>query len=352
MITSDNELDIEELFDGEEEIESSSNLFEHWRMVVDPGQLPVRVDKFLMDHMGDTSRNRIQKAAEAGCIQANGKPVKSSYKVKAGDVLTLMLNHPKREWDIIPEDIPLSIVYEDEMLMVINKVAGMVVHPGCGNFSGTMVNAIAWHLKDSPQFDPNDPAVGLVHRIDKDTSGLLLVAKTAEAKTHLCRQFFLHTTKREYIALVWGNFDDTEGIIEGNIGRNPKDRLQMTVFPPESGIGKSAVTHYEVIERFDHVTLVKCHLETGRTHQIRTHMKYIGHTLFNDVRYGGDEIVRGERSSSYRAFIHNCFMVCPRHALHAATLGFVHPATEEEMFFTADMPDDMKTLLEKWRKRI
>ncbi len=348
----DEELDIEEFLDEEEEQTPSTELFEHWRMVADPGQMPVRIDKFLMDHMADVSRNRIQKAAEAGCIQVNDKPVKSNYKVKPHDVVTLMLDRPKRDWEIIPEDIPIDIVYEDESLMVVDKPAGLVVHPGCGNFSGTLVNAITWHLKDDPRFDPNDPSVGLVHRIDKDTSGLLLVAKTPEAKTHLCKQFFDHTTEREYIALVWGNFDENGGTIEGNIARNPKDRMQMAVFPPDSGIGKSAVTHYEVVERFDHVTLVKCHLETGRTHQIRVHMKHIGHTLFNDVRYGGDEIVRGERSSSYKAFIHNCFTVCPRHALHAATLGFVHPATGEKMFFTAELPNDMNALLEKWRKRI
>ncbi len=352
MTMIDEELDIEEFLDEEEVQTPSAELFEHWRMVADPGQMPVRIDKFLMDHMADVSRNRIQKAAEAGCIQVNDKPVKSNYKVKPGDVVTLMLDRPKRDWEIVPENIPIDIVYEDESLMVVDKPAGLVVHPGCGNFSGTLVNAIAWHLKDDPKFDPNDPSVGLVHRIDKDTSGLLLVAKTPEAKTHLCKQFFDHTTEREYIALVWGNFDENGGTIEGNIARNPKDRMQMAVFPPDSGIGKSAVTHYEVVERFDHVTLVKCHLETGRTHQIRCHMKHLGHTLFNDVRYGGDEIVRGERSSSYKAFIHNCFTVCPRHALHAATLGFVHPATGEKMFFTAEMPNDMKALLEKWRKRI
>ncbi len=351
MTTNDYELDIEELFDEGEEQTPSGELFEHWRMVADPGQMPTRIDKFLMDHMADVSRNRIQKAAEAGCIQANGKPVKSNYKVKPGDVVTLMLDRPKRDWEIVPEDIPINIVYEDKSLMVVDKPAGLVVHPGCGNFSGTLVNAIAWHLKDDPTFDPNDPSVGLVHRIDKDTSGLLLIAKTPEAKTHLCKQFFDHTTEREYVALVWGNFDEDEGTVEGNIGRNPKDRMLMAVFPPDSGVGKPAVTHYEVVERFDHVTLVKCHLETGRTHQIRVHMKHLGHTLFNDVKYGGDEIVRGERSSSYKAFINNCYKVCPRHALHAATLGFVHPVTGEKMFFTADMPDDMKELIGKWRKR-
>lgn len=323
---------------------------EHWRIVADKGQSPMRIDKFLMDHLGDTSRNRIQKAAEAGCIRVDGKPVKSNYKVKPLQVVTLVLDRPKRDWEIIPEDIPLDIVYEDEELMVVNKPAGMVVHPGCGNYSGTLVNALAWHMKDTPSFDPNDPTVGLVHRIDKDTSGLLVIAKTAEAKTHLCHQFFVKSTKRQYDALVWGNFAEDEGRIEGNIGRNPKDRLQMAVFPPDSEIGKPAVTHYHVLERFGHVTLVECVLETGRTHQIRVHMKHIGHVLFNDERYGGQEILRGNMSASYKAFIHNCFALCPRQALHARTLGFVHPRTGREMFFTSDMPADMTALLEKWRK--
>ena len=323
---------------------------EHWRFVSDRGQSPIRIDKFLMDHMGDTSRNRIQKAAEAGCIRVDGRPVKSNYRVKPLEVVTLVLDHPKRDWEIVPEEIPLEIVYEDDQLMVINKPAGMVVHPGCGNYSGTLVNALAWHMKDHPDFDPNDPTVGLVHRIDKDTSGLLVIAKTPEAKTHLCHQFFVKTTRRQYNALVWGNFTEDEGRIEGNIGRNPKDRLQMAVFPPESEVGKPAVTHYRVMERFGHVTLVECQLETGRTHQIRVHMKHIGHTLFNDERYGGNEILRGETTASYRAFIHNCFTLCPRQALHARTLGFQHPTTREEMFFTSPMPHDMQALIEKWRK--
>ena len=312
----------------------------------------MRIDKFLMDHMGDTSRNRIQKAAEAGCIRVNGKPVKSNYKVKPLEVVTLVLDRPKRDWEIIPEDIPLDIVYEDDQLMVINKPAGMVVHPGCGNYTGTLVNALAWHMKDDDRFDPNDPTVGLVHRIDKDTSGLLVIAKTPEAKTHLCHQFFVKSTKRQYNALVWGNVADDEGRIEGNIGRNPKDRLQMAVFDSDSDIGKPAVTHYRVLERLGHVTWVECVLETGRTHQIRVHMKHIGHTLFNDERYGGNEIIRGNLSGSYKAFIHNCFDLCPRQALHARTLGFVHPATGEELFFTSDIPQDMTDLLGKWRKYI
>jgi 23S rRNA pseudouridine1911/1915/1917 synthase len=236
--------------------------------------------------------------------------------------------------------------------MVVKKPAGLVVHPGCGNFHGTLVNAVAWHLKDIPSYDPNDPEVGLVHRIDKDTSGLLVIAKTPEAKTSLGVQFFNKTTRRRYNALVWGNFDEEEGRIEGNIARDPKDRLRMTVFPPDSDVGKSAVTHYRVIERFGYVTLVECILETGRTHQIRAHMKHIGHPLFNDVRYGGDVILRGNRSSSYQQFIRNCFDLCPRQALHARTLGFRHPRTGEEMDFTSELPEDMASLIDKWEKYI
>lgn len=351
---TDATLDIEELdadlLDDELAIEpSEQGEHEHWRLSVDKGQASVRIDKFLMDHMGDTSRNRIQKAAEAGCIRVNDRPVKSNYKVKANDLITLVLDHPKRDWEIVPEDIPLDVVYEDEDLMVINKPAGMVVHPGCGNYSGTLVNAIAWHMKDDKNFDPNDPTVGLVHRIDKDTSGLLVVAKTPEAKTSLCIQFFNKTTKRQYNALVWGPFTENEGRIEGNIGRNPKDRLQMAVFPPDSEVGKHAVTHYRVAERLGYVTWVECVLETGRTHQIRVHMKHIGHVLFNDERYGGDEILRGTQSGTYRQFIRHCFEICPRQALHARTLGFVHPRTHEEMFFTSPIPEDLTALLEKWR---
>jgi len=337
--------------DGPETAALPHEEHEHWRIVADKGQSPIRIDKFLMDHLGDTSRNRIQKAAEAGCIRVDGRPVKSNYKVKPLEVVTLVLERPKRDWEIVPEDIPLDITYEDDQLMVINKPAGLVVHPGCGNYSGTLVNALAWHLRDNPDFDPNDPDVGLVHRIDKDTSGLLVIAKTPEAKTHLCHQFFVKTTRRQYNALVWGSFAEDEGRIEGNIGRDPKDRLRMACFPPESEVGKPAVTHYRVLERFGHVTLVECRLETGRTHQIRVHMRHIGHPLFNDERYGGDQILRGDTSASYRAFIHNCFALCPRQALHARTLGFVHPATGEEMFFTSPLPQDMTALIEKWRGR-
>ena len=345
----DNELD-----DSLEDIDSAEGqdgLYEHFRVVVDKGQAPVRIDKYLFERIVNASRNRIQTAADAGFVMANGKPVKSSYKVKPLDVLTVMMDRPKYDNDIVPEDIPLDIVYEDDDLMVINKPAGLVVHPGCGNYHGTLVNAIAWHLRDVPSYNPNDPQVGLVHRIDKDTSGLLVVAKTPDAKTSLGLQFYNKTTKREYNALVWGIIDEDEGTVEGNIGRNPKDRMQMAVMSdPEQG--KHAVTHYHVLERLGYVTLVKCVLETGRTHQIRVHMKHIGHVLFNDERYGGHEILKGTHFSKYKQFVNNCFEICPRQALHAKTLGFVHPRTGKEMFFTSELPEDMVNLLERWRNYI
>lgn len=339
------------LDDVEPVVDNPAELYEHFRVVVDKGQSQVRVDKYLFERLVNSSRNRIQKAADAGLIMANGKPVKSSYKVKPCDVLTVMMDRPRYDNDIIPEDIPLDIVYEDNDLMVVNKPAGLVVHPGCGNYHGTLVNAIAWHLKDNPKYDPNDPQVGLVHRIDKDTSGLLVVAKTPDAKTHLGLQFYNKTTKRKYNALVWGVVENNEGTIEGNIGRNPKDRMQMAVLS-DPAQGKRAVTHYRVLERLGYVTLVECVLETGRTHQIRVHMKHIGHTLFNDERYGGNEILKGTHFSKYKQFVNNCFETCPRQALHAMTLGFVHPRTGEEMFFTSPLPEDMTNLIDKWRNYI
>lgn len=339
------------LDDVEPVVNNPAELYEHFRVVVDKGQSQVRVDKYLFERLVNSSRNRIQKAADAGLIMANGKPVKSSYKVKPCDVLTVMMDRPRYDNDIIPEDIPLDIVYEDNDLMVVNKPAGLVVHPGCGNYHGTLVNAIAWHLKDNPKYDPNDPQVGLVHRIDKDTSGLLVVAKTPDAKTHLGLQFYNKTTKRKYNALVWGVVENNEGTIEGNIGRNPKDRMQMAVLS-DPAQGKHAVTHYRVLERLGYVTLVECVLETGRTHQIRVHMKHIGHTLFNDERYGGNEILKGTHFSKYKQFVNNCFETCPRQALHAMTLGFVHPRTGEEMFFTSPLPEDMTNLIDKWRNYI
>lgn len=330
------------------EDDEEQQLYEHFRIVVDKGQEPLRVDKYMFERLKHSSRNRIQKAADAGFVHVNDQPVKSNYKVRPLDVITLMLDAPQHDHTIEAEDIPLDIVYEDTDLMVINKAPGMVVHPGAGNFHGTLINAVAWHLKDLRSFDANDPAVGLVHRIDKDTSGLLVIAKTPVAKTKLGLQFFNKTTHRSYNALVWGNFNEEEGRIEGNIGRDPRDRLRMNVFPPDSEIGKSAVTHYRILERFGYVTLVECILETGRTHQIRAHMKHIGHPLFGDERYGGTEILRGQRSSTYKAFIQNCFKVCNRQALHAKTLGFVHPTTGRQMDFTSDLPNDMQQLLNKW----
>ena len=327
-----------------------TELYEHYRFVADAGQVAVRIDKWMAERMPHSSRNRIQTAADAGFIHANGKPVKSNYKVRPGDVITLMLDRPHHDTSIVAEDIPLNVVYEDDCLMIINKAAGMVVHPGCGNFTGTLVNAIAYHLRDLETYDPNDPEVGLVHRIDKDTSGLLIAAKTPEAKTELGAQFFNKTTHRSYNALVWGNIVEDKGRIEGNIARDPKDRLRMTVLPPGSEEGKPAVTHYRVLERYGYVTLVECILETGRTHQIRAHMKHIGHPLFGDERYGGMEILRGERTGSYRLFIQNCFKLCPRQALHAKTIGFVHPKTHKQMDFDSQWPDDFAALINKWRK--
>ena len=332
-----------------DELEGEPQLYEHFRFVVDSGQEPLRIDKYMLEKLQHSSRNRIQRAADAGFVHVNDRPVKRNYRVRPGDVVTLMLDRPRHDTSIEAEDIPLDVVYEDSQLMVVNKPAGLVVHPGVGNFTGTLVNALAWHLRDVEGYDPNDPEVGLVHRIDKDTSGLLVVAKTPDAKTKLGLQFFNKTTHRSYNALVWGNVKDDEGRIEGNIGRDPKDRLRMAVFAPDSGIVKPAVTHYRVIERFGYVTLIECILETGRTHQIRAHMRSIGHPLFADERYGGMEILRGERSASYRAFVQNCFSLCPRQALHARTLGFVHPTTGKQMDFTSEWPEDMRQLIEKWR---
>lgn len=349
MVQTDNhneDFDLTENIDDEQD--DGAGLYEHFRFVADKGQTLLRVDKFLVARLEKSSRNRVQQAAEAGCILVNGKAVKSNYRVKPLDVVQVVMDRPRYECEIIAQDIPLDIVYEDADLLVVNKPAGLVVHPGHGNYDGTLVNALAWHFKDNPDYDVNDPRMGLVHRIDKDTSGLLVVAKTPDAKTHLGRQFFNKTTKREYNALVWGQPDPPAGRIEGNIGRSLRDRLQMAVFP-DGEMGKHAVTHYETIESFGPVSLVKCVLETGRTHQIRVHMRHIGHPLFNDARYGGDQILRGIPSAKYKAFIENCFKVCPRQALHARTLGFIHPRTGEEMFFTAEIPPDMSSLIQKWR---
>lgn len=328
--------------------ENGRDLWEHFHFTVDKGQVLLRIDKYLTTRIPNTSRNRIQNAADAECIRVNGKAVKSNYRVKPGDDIRIVMDRPRYENEIIPEDIPLNIVYEDDELLVVNKPAGLVVHPGHGNYSGTLVNALAYHFKDNPNYDVSDPRMGLVHRIDKDTSGLLVIAKTPRAKTHLGLQFFNKTTKRQYVAVVWGEMKDADGTIEGNIGRSLKDRLQMTVFP-DGDMGKHAVTHYHTLENLTHVAVVRCQLETGRTHQIRVHMKHIGHPLFNDARYGGDKILRGNTSAKYTQFIQNCFKICPRQALHAKTLGFVHPVTHQQMDFDSEIPADMTMLINKWR---
>jgi 23S rRNA pseudouridine1911/1915/1917 synthase len=328
------------------EQEPDDELFEHFRFEVPKGQLLLRIDKFLMNLIQNATRNKIQNAAANGDIYVNNVPVKSNYKVKPLDVVTIMLTHPPYENRVDPENIPLDIVYEDDALLLINKAPGMVVHPGHGNYTGTLVNALAYHFENLPMNSSERP--GLVHRIDKDTSGLLVIAKTEAAMTHLAKQFEAKTSEREYIALVWGNLRDDEGTIEGNIARHVKDRMQMAVFAdPE--IGKPAITHYKVLERFGYVTLVSCKLETGRTHQIRVHMKHIGHPLFNDERYGGHLILKGTTFTKYKQFIENCFKVLPRQALHAKTLGFVHPTTGEMMRFDTALPQDMQDCIEKWR---
>jgi len=331
------------------DIEENDDLYEHYTFTAEKGQQPLRIDKYLMNFVENATRNKIQAAAKNGSILVNEKPVKSSYKVKPGDRIRVMFAHPPHENLLVPEDIPIDIVYEDEDLLVVNKPAGMVVHPGHGNYSGTLINALTFHIENLPKNSNERP--GLVHRIDKDTSGLLVVAKTEEAMTHLAKQFFDKTSEREYVALVWGNLDDDQGRIEGNIGRHPKNRLQNTVFEGDDAEkGKPAVTHYKVIERFGYVTLVSCKLETGRTHQIRVHLKHIGHTLFNDARYGGDKILKGTTFTKYKQFVDNCFKILPRQGLHAKTLGFEHPRTGKFMSFTSEMPDDISSCIAKWRQ--
>lgn len=328
--------------------EQDDELYEHHKFIAEKGQKPLRVDKYLMNYIENATRNKIQKAAKSGNIYVNEEPVKQNYKVKAGDVVQVMFEHPPYEFLLTPEDIPLDIVYEDNSLLVVNKPAGMVVHPGHGNYSGTLINALVYHFENLPNNSSERP--GLVHRIDKDTSGLLVVAKTEHAMSHLSKQFFDKTSEREYVALVWGNVEEDEGRIEGNIGRHPKNRLQNTVYEGEDAIkGKPAVTHYKVLERFGYVTLVSCKLETGRTHQIRVHMKHIGHTLFNDERYGGEKILKGTTFTKYRQFVENCFKVLPRQALHAKTLGFEHPETGKWLSFDTELPEDMQACIEKWR---
>ena len=326
--------------------EIEDDLHEHYKFVAAKGQSPLRVDKFLMNLIENATRNKIQQAADAGQIWVNQKPVKSNYRVKAFDVVQVMLSHPPYEYLLEPEQMDLDIRYEDDDLIVLHKPPGLVVHPGHGNYSGTLVNGLIHHFNQLPLNATNRP--GLVHRIDKDTSGLLVVAKTDWAMAQLTKQFAEKTTDREYVALVWGNVEKDAGTIDGHIGRHPKDRMQMSVYP-DGNVGKHARTHYKVLERFEYVTLLSCQLETGRTHQIRAHMKHLGHTLFNDARYGGDQILKGTTFSKYKQFIENCFKALPRQALHAKTLGFIHPTTNEYMSFDSEIPQDITDCIEKWR---
>lgn len=327
--------------------EDNNEMFEHFHFVVDKGQGLLRIDKYLFEHIENISRNRLQLAAKAGSILVNKKSVKPNYKVKPNDVISIVMSQPPRDVEIISENIPLEILYEDKDVIVINKKAGMVVHPGHGNHSGTLVNALTYYLREvSPDKKPDAKPL-LVHRIDKDTSGVLVVAKNEIAQTKLGKQFYDHSIDRKYGALVWGDFDEDEGTVTGNIGRSLKNRLLMTVFP-DGDYGKEAVTHYKVIKRFGYVTLIECKLETGRTHQIRAHMKHIGHTLFNDSRYGGDAILKGTTFSKYRQFVINCFKILPRQGLHAKSLAFIHPSTNKLISFESDFPKDMKDVFEKW----
>lgn len=330
----------------EDLLEEENDLFEHHSFTASKGQDPLRVDKFLMNFVENATRNKIQKAAKDGHVWVNGAMVKPNYKVKAGDEVKVLFEHPPHEHLLVPENIPLQIVYEDDVLLVVNKPAGMVVHPGHGNYSGTLINALIYHFDNLPSNSNERP--GLVHRIDKDTSGLLVIAKTEAAMTHLAKQFFDKTSHREYVALVWGNVEEDEGTVTGHIGRNPKNRLQMHVFP-DGDEGKEAVTHFKVLERFGYVTLISCKLETGRTHQIRVHLKYVGHTLFNDERYGGDKILKGTTFTKYKQFVENAFKILPRQALHAKTLGFVHPVTGKVLQFDSELPQDMQECIMKWR---
>ncbi len=324
--------------------------FEHFRLLVDKGQSPVRIDKYMSSHMEDTSRSRVQLALKAGYVYVGDKTVKANFIVRPGDVIRFVMPYRPRGVEIIPQDIPLNIVYEDDYLLLVNKPAGMVVHPGHGHYDGTLVNALSFHLGLKQPVDEGDERMGvLVHRIDKDTSGLLLVAKTEEAQFKLAKQFYIHSTRRCYRAVVWGNVKEDSGTVEGYIGRDPSDRLRFKCVDDENN-GKWAVTHYRVLERFGYVTYVECELETGRTHQIRVHMASLGHPLFNDEKYGGSEIRKGTIYSKYKQFIKNCFEICPRQALHAKTLDFDHPATCKRMCFDSELPADMVALLDKWRK--
>ena len=330
-----------------QEIQNMDSLYEHHAFIADPGQSPLRIDKFLMSRIENVTRSKIQQSAKEGSIYVNDLIVKSNYKVKGRDRVKVLFAHPPYENLLVAEDIAIDIVYEDDILVVINKPPGLVVHPGHGNYSGTLLNGLLHHFEKLPKNLNNRP--GLVHRIDKDTSGLLVVAKTEQAMTHLSKQFFDKTSERKYLALVWGDIKEDKGTIEGAIGRHPKNRLQMTVFVDNSE-GKEAITHFKVLERFGYVTLIECQLETGRTHQIRAHLKFIGHTLFNDARYGGEKILKGTSFSKYRQFVDNCFKLLPRQALHAKTLGFIHPKTSEKMQYDSPIPDDFNSAINKWRQ--
>ncbi|MFO8022791.1 MAG: RluA family pseudouridine synthase [Perlabentimonas sp.] len=334
--------------DLENDAQDQQDLFEHFHLDVDKGQTPVRIDKFITSKIQSISRSRVQSAADAGNILVNDTPVKSSYKVKPEDSISIVMAYPPREVDIEAEDIPLDIIYEDDDVVVVNKQAGMVVHPGHGNFSGTLVNALMHHLRHLPLFQSGEVRPGLVHRIDRNTSGILVVAKTEHAMNHIARQFFERTTKRRYVALVWGDMQEDEGTIDAHIGRSIRDRKKMQVFP-EADQGKHAITHWKVIERLGYVTLIECRLETGRTHQIRAHFEYLRHPIFNDDTYGGDSIVKGTTFTKYKQFIQNCFSICPRHALHARSLGFIHPTTGKQMYFETDIPEDMRQVIERWK---
>ncbi len=327
--------------------QEEQDLFEHLRIVVDKGQSLLRIDKFLMSRIENATRNRIQNAIEAGNVLVNDLVIKASYKVKPGDIITIVLPEPPRDTEVYPENIPLNIVFEDDDIIIVNKEAGMVVHPGFNNYTGTLVNALVYHVQQLPQLPGNEGRPGLVHRIDKDTSGLLLISKNERAITYLAKQFFDHSITRKYQALVWGDIEQ-DGTVTGFIGRSLKDRRVMDIYDTEEK-GKWAVTHYKVLERFGYVTLIECQLETGRTHQIRAHMKHIGHPLFNDSIYGGDRILKGTVHNKYKQFVANCFQMISRQALHAQTLGFIHPTTKKYTHFEADLPTDFASVLEKWR---
>jgi len=332
-----------------QEIIEEKELFEHYRFIADKGQSLLRIDKFLMNRIENASRTKIQNATKAGNILVNGKIVKSNYKVRPDDLISIVLPQPPREVEIIPQDIPINIFYEDEDIIVVNKEAGMVVHPGYNNYDGTLLNALFYHIQKSSTDKQSEKIPYLIHRIDKNTSGVLLVAKNELAQSKLAKQFFEHTIDRVYIALAWGDFEENEGTITGHIGRNLKNRKVMTVFP-DAEFGKEAVTHYKVLERFGYVTKIECKLETGRTHQIRAHMRYIKHPLFNDETYGGDQIIKGTTFTKYKQFVNNCFKIIPRQSLHAKSLGFIHPSTNKYIFFDSELPDDMQNVIEKWRK--